>query len=190
MTNKTFFENHPHWKWDVSLMLLGVIIGLVSGFCLSVWWQHTMDAQTDKITAQKIYDELNTPENPVNTYSQFYKNTDTTGPLAGKMNVGTNSLLIQPSVFPSILDKIQRFDNSLYQNITFYYSNLTVAEDDRLNLVKAGELEESSSNKSALALVLIYSESYAYNNMRERLSYCYNQIPIIKKQLHDTYGVQ
>jgi hypothetical protein len=106
--------------------------------------------------------------------------------------ISEQSLFLKYSVFPSVIDKISRFDHDLSQNISYYYTNLSDADEDRSNLVKANKIDTlpPNTNISALDQLNLYLAPQFFDDMKVKLLYCYNQIPIIKSQLHANYGVQ
>jgi len=181
-------ENTDSWiernriKWEIFLLLLGVVLG----FFITVVYDTYQMHQEDVATAQSIYDELSSPKNLVPVMASYYLNY-TGGPLGVS---GDSSFTPHSSIFPVVRTKIGRFPNSLADNITGYDADLEFAEQYRIDLIELSKTERLQSDS-----ISCYDQSLRNNSanitmkMIEHVFNCYYQIPIIKKQLHDNYGV-
>ncbi|WP_321505670.1 hypothetical protein [uncultured Methanoregula sp.] len=184
--NNTPFREQHKYIYDIGLLFLGAIIGLL----FSLGWAYFQDSQTDRYTAQGLYNELNNPDNEIPGLAMGYEQgiyMDTIH-IESRILSGRSYFSLS-SMYPSIKDKLQRFDSSLSKNITLYYENLSVAENERKQLEDVVKI----SPNQGLSLYNV-AGLYFYNNtlsdMKNRIIYCAHQMPVIKKQLQENYGVK
>ena len=189
----TWVERRKIWiknnriKWEVLLLLVGAVIG----FVLSMGWGYWQDCQTDKFTAQNIYMELNNPKNPVNLHAPEFINGKTHEgiPIQPVMVYG-DSFFLTNSVFPSINDKLQRFDSKLAGDIHDYYENLSEAEKYRLELLSYNNVNGCQNANISYhdQIVLDLSPSWT-KAMEARIINCSYLIPVIKSELKQKYNL-
>lgn len=179
-SGKNWFATHRTIIWEISLVLFGIILG-VGGSALSAGYQNH---QSDDSVARGLYNELNASSNSVNIWAPILIEGVPPQPAID------NSLIPNTSVFPSVNDKIQRFDKNLKQNITFYYSNLSEAEDYRLKLEEIQKIDTSqNSTDSSYHQNNLFLEKEYFNAMKSKLLYCYKQLPIIKNQIEKIFKI-
>jgi len=176
-------------KWEVFLLFFGVALGFIA----SLGWGYWQDYQTDRYTAQGIYNELKNSNGLISGLAYTYKRG---GAIVNGSNVGNpvpgDSFISPLSMYPAIGSNLQRFDNKLSDNVTMYYQNLSSAENDRVKLDKIRDIPQNTplNQLSFNDEVYLSAHQDLLDDMENRIIYCAYQIPIIEKQLHDIYGVQ
>ena len=178
----TPIENQKPWiekhgvTWAIILLLLGMTLGAFVTIEYGSWQMR----EDDKSTARGLYAELNSPADQIANMAPQYLN--------GIITIPDVPFYSQSSVFPLIKTKIGAFDKSLINNITQYDLNLHFAEENRLKLVEINKINPNQSI-SFYQSNLLNNYDLIFKDMVRYVIYCYNQAPIIKKQLHDEYGV-
>lgn len=172
--------------WDILLVLFG--------FCLALGWGYWQDFQTDKYTAQEVYTELQTTGNSITWLARDYQQGAYFEGI-GHINftaISGQAFTNPLSVYPSIRDNLCRFDPQLSRNITFFYENLMAAETDRGYLQEIQNIGPNTpiSSITVRDRLILLGQDEIFNEMKDKIIYCANQIPIIEQQLHDIYGVQ
>jgi hypothetical protein len=171
---KSWIEKHG-FAWAMVLLLLGAFLGSV----VTVYYGDLQMQQEDAMTAQSLYNELNSPTNQIPIAAQKYEKNLT-------LDLSFWSLYPSSSVLPIVKTKMGRFDAMLIQNITRYDLCLNDAEQDRLTLVEAAKLPDISTLKNnSWDLSEIANEGSMDSDMWQCIRYCNYQIPIISKQLQD-----
>jgi hypothetical protein len=177
---RSWIENHRTTIWQISLVLLGCILGLGG----SILWTDYQNYQNDSSVARGLYNELNASNNPVKIWAPIFIEGVPTEPVIN------NSFFLNTSLFPSITDNDQRFDKKLKQNITYYYTNLSDAEDYRLKLEEVQKINSGqNTTNSSYGQYNVFLEKDYIDAMKSKLLYCYKQIPIIKTQIKEYFRI-
>mgnify|MGYP001174240444 CR=1 FL=1 len=175
--NVSLIENHK-LLWDISLVLLGVILG----FVVSAGYQSYQTYQEDTAIARSIYKEIGDPYNRIVIFKLQLKNDS--------VSIPDTPFYPETSIFPQVLTQTERFDKTLIDNLTAYENALAVAEEMRQKLEEDAKIKKSpNGNMSIYDEYINQSAAENYLRMMRHVDYCYNQIPIIKKQLSDNYRI-
>jgi len=175
---KNWFADNRTTIWQLFLVLFGVVLGVVG----STLWVGFQNHQIDESVARGLYNELNASDNPVKIWAPAFIDGSPTEPLID------TSFFVNTSVFPSIIDNDQRFDEKLKMNITNYYTNLSSAEDYRLKLEKIQKIDQNATNSSYAQYNVSLEKEYS-DAMKSKLLYCYKQMPIIKTQIEKYFRI-
>jgi hypothetical protein len=171
---KSWIERHL-MAWDLFL----VFFGFMMGFAGTMVYDYHLMRQADTSTSRFIYNELNDPQNQVEVMAPYYLNNE---------EVLGDSFYPSDSVFPLAKSDIKNFNDALINNLTGYDESLRFAERDRLLLIEMIN-RDPNSTATYYQSEIEKNKDKLWEELTKETLYCYNQTPIIKKQLHDEYGI-